>query len=226
MSITPNLATVLTTLLEEYSQELHTAIPGTVSEIYTSENAVDVKPGLKRVRRDEDGNRISEDYPVLPHVPVCWPRGNDFAITAPIKKGDGVLVIVSESNDTMWRQTGTASDPGDIRRHSFTGCWAIPGAFRQTKPFSSASSSSMVVGKQAGPRIIISESNISLGADATEPIIKGNQYNTAISVFMTALSTFVDATAASAGAKTVMKAAITAFQTSLLLQLSNVSKTE
>jgi hypothetical protein len=113
MTIEQLLDLVMTSRL----RELHTALPCRVESYNASKQTADVLPMIKRQVPDGDGGYTLEDLPVLPNVPVAFPRGGGgFFMSFPLQKGDFVFVVFSEraiGAGTIDRRM--AATPGRLR---------------------------------------------------------------------------------------------------------------
>jgi hypothetical protein len=79
-----------------------------------------------------------EDLPVLPNVPILWPRTGSAFIHLPLMAGDHVLVVFTHDNIGAWRATGSVSEPDDLRRHGLGSAVAIPGIAPDLEPLTDA----------------------------------------------------------------------------------------
>ncbi len=157
---------LLDLVFSNFQRGLHTSMPGRVESYDAATQTCEVLPQLKRQTPDGEGGYTTEDLPVLPHVPVCFPRGGGFFMSFPLQKGDFVLVVFSERAIGNWRQKGEASNPGDLRMHSLAGAVAIPGVFPNNPgPPDDASSNSMVIGKDgtSAAQVELTDSLVKLG---------------------------------------------------------------
>jgi len=112
------------------SQKMHVAMPGRIEKYNHSQQRANIKPLL--MRRDRETNEV-ESRPVIPAVPVVFPRGGGGAITLPVKRGDLVLLVFADRSLDAWLSgDGGEQNPGDSRSHDLTDAIAIPGLF----PFS------------------------------------------------------------------------------------------
>jgi hypothetical protein len=108
---------------------LHTSMPGVIKAYDPITKLADVQPVTRAPLSDpETGEADSEDLPVIPNVPVSFPRGGGWHLTFPMAVGDHVTLVFSESETGQWRTTGEVSDPVDHRRHSLGYPTAFPGA--------------------------------------------------------------------------------------------------
>jgi hypothetical protein len=145
----PSLEEVLRMAVHQRMVDVHTAMPGRVERYDEKEQKADVKPLLKRTVINDDGTEISESLPVIPDVPVMFPRAGGFFITFPIKQGDNVLLVFCErSIDKYTAGAGTEVDPVDLRMHDLSDAVAFP-AFRPfSKAIKGASADDMVLGQE------------------------------------------------------------------------------
>jgi hypothetical protein len=164
---------LLELVLDNRMRGLHTSMPGRVESYDAATQTCDVLPQLKRQTPDGEGGYTVEDLPVLPHVPVCFPRGGGFFLSFPLQKGDFVLVVFSERAIGNWRQKGEASNPGDLRMHSLAGAVAIPGVYPNGDALDDADGTNLVLGKDgtAGAQIEITPTGINLGTGTTDAVV-------------------------------------------------------
>lgn len=162
-------ADVLRRTIDAALLDVHTALPGRVRSYDAATQTADVTLGARRVvpAADEDTTEdTAEDLPVLVAVPVVWPRGGGYRLHAPLAAGDGVLVIFPEASIDRWLDSGDASDPALPTRHGIDGAIAIPGLGFRGGRISSAPTDGMVVGKDGGPEIKITGSEVRAGGSA------------------------------------------------------------
>ena len=154
-------------ILDGQRTELHTAMPGTVVSYDASAQTADIRPGL----HDEDETR--ETLPILPSVPVAWPRSGNFFIHAPLAQGDGVLVIFCEADINAWLGGSTSSDPGTPERHGLSGAVAIPGLFPSAEPIGSADATHPRIGKDDSYKIEFNGDQIRVGGTENIALARG-----------------------------------------------------
>lgn len=146
---TPSLAEVLQSAINNSLFDLHTSLPGKIETYYPDEQKADIKPLIQRDLIDENGNELdTESIPVLPDVPIIFPRANDYFISMPIKKGDFVLLIFCErSIDQYMAGSGQEVDPVDLRTHDLSDAIALPGFAPFVKAIKDISTDNLVLGK-------------------------------------------------------------------------------
>lgn len=125
--------------------DVHTALPGRVESYDAATQLADVKP-LIPVN--------GETLPVIPKVPVCFPRTASTFIHLPLAKGDFVILLFPEQSIGAWRALrGAETSPGDLRRHSITSAYAIPCGFPDASKFTVTEPTKITIKCAAGVRI-------------------------------------------------------------------------
>lgn len=143
---TPDLSDVLDAFEQSMLRNLHTAMPGRVESYDASKRTANIQPLLKHQLEDENGEIVSEDYPVLPNVPVLFPGSGPYRVTFPVAVGDMVLIVFCEGSIGHTRATGQAMDVGDARRHHLSHAVAIPGFFT-SQNVTAAATDAIVIGQ-------------------------------------------------------------------------------
>lgn len=121
----PSLADVLARAVENILSSVHTAFPGTIEKYDYTTGKADIAPSVGR--KFDDGSEV--EMPVIPSVPVVWPRSSLGSISFPLSRGDGVLVVCSERSIDDWLSKGGKVIPSDGRRFDLCDAVAIPGLF-------------------------------------------------------------------------------------------------
>lgn len=162
-------ADTLSRVIDAALLDVHTALPGRVRSYDAATQRADVILGARRVvpAADEDTEEdTSEELPILVSVPVVWPTGGGYRLHAPLAAGDGVLVIFPESSIDRWLDSGDVADPALPTRHGIDGAIAIPGLGFRGGRISSAPTDGLVVGRDGGPEIKITSSEVRAGGTA------------------------------------------------------------
>lgn len=125
------LGDVIRHVTETRLRDVHTALPGRVEKYDPSTGKADVKPLVKRMFSDG----TEQELPVVPNVPVLWPRTANAILHLPLAKGDGVLLVCSEKPLDLWLSSkmGRVVSPKDRRVFSLTDAVAIPGLWPFTE---------------------------------------------------------------------------------------------
>lgn len=161
--ITPTLAELIKRALDNRQMDLHTALIARVESYDAKNQTVDVQPQIKRALSKADGEKVYESLPLIPDVPVLFPRAGGYFISFPIQKGDYVQLLVNERSIAEWWSEGRES--GGEAMHSFDGAVAIPGLYPQAQSLNDAHTENLVLGKSEGPQIHICGDEIRLGGE-------------------------------------------------------------
>ena len=124
--MTPSLAEVLKMAIEERLASVHTAMPARVVKYDPATQRVDVEPCLKR-ENALTGEQVA--LPVIPNVPLMFPRTKKAWVALPVAVGDYVELIIQERPIDRVMERGGVVDLEDPRRFDLTDCVAIPGLF-------------------------------------------------------------------------------------------------
>lgn len=154
--------------IEDHLARLFTAMPARVQRYDATLQVCDLVPLVRHPRKDPDGGYTHEDYPVLPCVPVVFPRTGDHFIAFALQPGDMGLVVFCKEAIGHWRVgNGDVTDPGDLRRQHLAHAVAIPGlytrgrALRQTGAAGATTPEGLPTGvvlgsdETTGPRLLI-----------------------------------------------------------------------
>lgn len=192
----PTLAEVFDIARNAIINSINVAIPGRIEKYDEAEQKADVKPLIKLAQLGSDGERIVDTLPVIPEVPVVFPRNGDYFMSLPLAKGDFVLLVVcSQSIDRWVASSGDDVDPADPRRHDWSDAVCLPGLFPFQSSLSSAHKDNMVLGHDSGVQIHISMDLINLGEeDAAEFVALADKTDQRISDLEDAFNDFLSMT--------------------------------
>jgi len=109
--------------IERTMVEMRVSLPARVEQYDETKQRADVKPLLNR--RYADGEEA--ELPVIAGVPLVWPRAGGAAMTMPVAKGDGVLLVFADRSIDRWLADGGQVTPDDPRTHDLSDAVAIPG---------------------------------------------------------------------------------------------------
>lgn len=149
--------------------EMNCCVPARVETYDNSEQKVSVKPLIKK---KVSGQIIS--LPVIPSVPVVFPRAGRAFISLPIKKGDYVLLLFSDRSLDSWLNQGGEVDPQDERTHHLTDAVAFPGIHPFSDPIPNTGSDNLVVGLESGQATLEIEPNGNVNIQAQDISVTGN----------------------------------------------------
>lgn len=118
-----SLSEPLRRALRQFSSEIFVSLPARVERYDHTQQRADVLPLLRRAYADG----VTEDMPVIPDVPVIWPRSGGAQMTMPVKRGDTVMLVFADRAIDNWLSQGGNIEPNDRRQHDLSDAVAIPG---------------------------------------------------------------------------------------------------
>ncbi len=119
----PTEADEVVAFVEDALRKVNTALPGRIESYDASTGKASVQPLLQEKYADGDVLTL----PVIPNVPLVFPRTAAASITLPVARGDGVLLLFCQRSLDTWLSVGGIAKPDDIRMHSLSDAIAIPG---------------------------------------------------------------------------------------------------
>lgn len=128
---------------ETTKNHIRVAMPGIIQSFDPGAVTAVVQPAIRSVETDNDGKRITKNYPLLVDVPVVFPRGGGCTLTFPVKAGDECLVIFADRCIDFWWQNGGVQEPVDDRTHDLSDAFCIVGPQSQAKKISGISTSAV-----------------------------------------------------------------------------------
>ncbi len=160
--------------LRDYTQRsMYTALPGKVHTYDASKQTAEVQ-----VQTDTEA-------PILPSVPVIWPRGGNGYLHFPLQAGDFGLIVCCKDDIGAWRQRGEPGDSGDIGQHGLQNAVFIPGLVPANNELATASGAT-----------ILSGSDVRLGdSGASEKVMCGDEFESDLGDFIDALDIWATAVA-------------------------------
>lgn len=172
-TIAPTDDDVIRGWIEHHLADVHTAMPARVQSYDAATQTATLVPLVRHAVLLGDGSVEREELPVLPAVPVLWPRFGGHFIAGALAAGDVVLVVFCESDTGPWRAgSGDVSNPADLRRHSLSHGVAIPGLAHRAGALQHAPAASgtdrLVIGDD-----VDSGTRITLRADGTLLVTRG-----------------------------------------------------
>lgn len=191
-SRTPSLVEVIRAALDYALADVHVAMPGRVVKYEAALQAADVQPLLKRTTINDDASEEVEEIPVLPRVPVVFPRAGGYFLSFPVVPGDSVLLVFNDrSIDNYSASSGAAPvDPVDLRKHDISDAVALVGFGPFAKAIKGDVSSGAVFGKEGGAQVRAKGQTIEIttaGASAASDFV-------AMSAKVDAIFTLIDST--------------------------------
>lgn len=119
----PDLATLLTQVQQDVSQNLNCHEVGEIVEFDPATQSASVQ--IKMLRNVVDLTRdppsiITKPYPLLVNCPVFVNAGGTGYLSFPIKAGDPCLVLFNDRDLDIWWVTGNTQAPNSDRVHDFS----------------------------------------------------------------------------------------------------------
>lgn len=119
------MAASLDSYIESALLGIHTSLPAEVVEYNAGSHTARVKPSVAMLM----SNGVKIELPELVEVPVVFPSASSFDLEFPLKKGDGVLLVFSESDISEWKAGKKEANAASPSRFSLDSAVAIPGLF-------------------------------------------------------------------------------------------------
>lgn len=120
----PQIDEALELAIEARLLDLHTNCFGFVTAYDAATQTCSVRFGLRPGVRNEEGERVSEEVPILQHVPVLTLGASGISISFPLEVGARVLLVFMEGS--IDRGIDRVQDPGSDRRFDLNDAVAIP----------------------------------------------------------------------------------------------------
>ena len=129
-------------LMEQLLRGIHVAMPGRIQSYDPVHQVADIVIGVKDSYPDPegDGEYLHVNYPVLPAVPILWPRMGRWFMAMSVEPGDAVQVLFNSSAIGIWRRSPVVDNVegidramrgvhlvGDVARHHLTHAVALLG---------------------------------------------------------------------------------------------------
>lgn len=159
--VEPNEEDLIRAWLDRHEIELRGPQPGRVESYDPTLQVADVMPMLRLPVEQADGSHVQEDPPVVPSVPVVWPRVGSWFLSMPLAPGDFVLLVPCEGDWSKWwhEDLGLADVP-DVRRHHLAHCVALPGFFPRARALTqTGAADSTVIGATYPGLVLGSDTN-------------------------------------------------------------------
>jgi Phage protein Gp138 N-terminal domain len=171
----PNLITVIQHIIDDALSSMHTAFPAQIERYDFTTAKADVKPLLSAVY--PDGSVM--ELPVIPNVPVLWPRTSLGSISFPLQRGDGCLVVCSERSIDDWLTLGGINEPTDSRKFDLNDAIAIPGLYSFASQTKITGSDKFEIHYKDQQVTIDKDGNISIGGTSLQKLMTA-AYKTAL----------------------------------------------
>lgn len=167
---TPSLADIIRQAIEDRLADVHTMLPGRIASYDSGTQKADVEPLIKRLQQTVDGE-LSEELPVIPGVPVMFPRTRNYKLTMPVEPGDRCMLVFCEASTDAYqlgdsRQGSSAlirqTDPDTFDRFNLTDAVALVGWYNDYEALSASDQDGMQLGRDGGAIIHIAPDLVEL----------------------------------------------------------------
>lgn len=154
-STAPEPVDVTRAWIEHHLAGVHTAMPCRVQSYDAAQQTADLVPLVRHPVPQPDGSFVMENLPVLPCVPVVFPRAAGHFLAFAVAPGDFALALFCEGAIGHWwagANGGDVTDPGDLGRHHLSNAVCIPGLYPLAQKLTHAPSgdAAIVMGSDAG----------------------------------------------------------------------------
>jgi hypothetical protein len=171
------------------------SLPGTVLDYDASDNTASIELQITDPVEDDDGNLTHESYPTLIGVPIVFPRAKNAFFPWEVEAGARVAVVFCSQAIDQWLTSGLKSNPGDLRTHSLSHAYALPGLYPMTEPVASGDrqTNGCAVGIPGGLQARFTSSEIKLGKNATHFVADAHKVDAELTDIATAIGTLATA---------------------------------
>lgn len=125
--------------------QIWTSLPGIIVSYDATKNTVTVQPAVQGWRRKQDRSVAYENLPVIPDVPVMFPRGGGYTMTFPIQAGDECEIRFQSRNIDGWWDQGDVQKPLDRRMHDLSDAMVFLGPMSQKHKIDNISTTTMQI---------------------------------------------------------------------------------
>lgn len=221
-----DFATVFDEVLRARLAHVHTSHPARVIDYDPVKQTANVLPVTKHMQLTTTGYE-PVDYPVIPDVPVAFPRWGDWYVHAPLTPGDYVELLYGEASLDRWREFGLDDiDPEFPHRFDLSDAIAVPAnIYPVAKTLVGLASTGFEIGKATGAKVYLDDTGgVHLGTrEALDPVVVASRLIPVLQSFIPALASIQNTVAlltplepsTYAPALAAFQAALTALQTQL-----------
>lgn len=164
------MAEIIRQAIEDRLGDVHTMLPGRIDAYDPATQKADVEPLIRRLQRTVDGE-LKEDLPIIPGVPVVFPRAGAYKITMPVSEGDRCMLVFCESSTEAYQvgqgRKGTSAlinqtDPDTFERFNLTDAVCLLGWYNDAESLTAADQDGMQLGEGSAPIIHIGNDLVEL----------------------------------------------------------------
>ncbi len=171
-------------------KDLHTSMPGIIKAFDAAKQTASVQPAIKRVFVGLG----AQPLPLCTDVPVVFPAGGDLVMTFPVRPGDECLLHFGERAIDWWFDQGGVQEASEIAQaHSMSVAridgFAVVGISSKPRFLSPAvTDGAAEIRTRDGALVLrVAPNKISLGVNATQPAVMGNDLKQVLSDILDAI---------------------------------------
>lgn len=156
---------MLKKFVDNFMYDLRVSMPGIVESFDPVKQTVVVRPAI-REKLNLNGKITWEEIPLIPDVPVYFPRAGGYVMTMPIQEGDECLLLFADSCIDAWYQCGGVQNQIERRRHDLSDACALVGVWSQPRIVSGYSTDSAQLRNESGSAYVeIKGDNINMAGN-------------------------------------------------------------
>lgn len=140
--------------LDAFSARTWCSGPGIVDSVSLETQTCSIQPAIMGRVQAQDGSYSWVKLPLLVDCPIIFLRGGGFTITAPLKKGDEVVVFFADRCIDGWWSSGQVSPQSEIRFHDLSDGFVMPGPSSKPKVVPNISTDSLEIRSEDGSQYI------------------------------------------------------------------------
>jgi len=166
-----NLPEALRFVCDQLVKKVHTAIPAVVQSYAAGPPArATVQPVVGLMLSDG----TTRPRAAIADVPVAWPGTSQWVFTAPLARGDVVLLVYCERDISGFKQSGAVGRLPSDRIMDDSDCVAIP--WSHPEDFTAATAAGVAVQSADGnTSVVVEDSRIVLDKDATTLVVEDGE---------------------------------------------------
>jgi hypothetical protein len=182
---TPNLASVIRRAIESALRSTYTMMPGRVESFDPDTQTANVQPLIRYAFPGQTVNETTTeedlltDLPVLPDVPILFPRSKSSTIYWRIDPGSLVMLVFGTFSLEKFLVSNAETiasgtiDPQDPRHHDLSDAVAIPGLYPEADPIANFDPADirLINEPEGGPR-----TEVKLGGDTGDVALIVDRY--------------------------------------------------
>lgn len=146
---TGQLSETIKSATDGMSAQMRVCLPGVIQSF----NPQDVTCVVQLAVNGQEGNR-SVMLPLLPDLPVIFPRGGGVTLTFPVAAGDECMVVFADRRIDFWWQSGGIQESAAVRTHDLSDAFVIVGPQSQSQKISGISTVAAQLRSDDGTTVI------------------------------------------------------------------------